>query len=101
MKAWSTPGRRIGPSVFVVAHVVAVVALYGAALAVGGGISPAPFPPISAAAPPTTATPLSTRVALPARGVVPVSSAPAPAWHEVEPAWAEAARKVDPQGRAE
>ena len=101
MKASSTPGRRIGPSVFVAAHVVAVVALYGAALAVGGGISPAPFPPLSAAAAPTAATPSAARVPLPARGVVPVFSVPAPAWHDVEPAWADAARKVDAPGRTE
>ena len=101
MKASSTPGRRFGLPAFVAAHVVAVVALYGAALAVGGGISPAPFPPLSGAAAPTTSTPSAVRVSLPARGVVPVSSAPAPAWHEVEPAWAEAVRRVDAPGRIE
>jgi hypothetical protein len=101
MKPALTTARRFGPSIFVAAHVVAVVALYGAALAVGGGISPAPFPPLSIAAAPTAATPSAARVTLPARGVVPVSSAPAPAWHEVEPAWAEAARKIDAAGRNE
>lgn len=99
MKAASAPARRFGPALFVAAHGVAVVALYGAALAVGGGISPAPFPPPSAATAPAVGA--ATRVPLPGRGVVPVSSASGPAWHEVEPAWAEAARKADARERAE
>ncbi|MEQ1692322.1 MAG: hypothetical protein ABMA00_13610 [Gemmatimonas sp.] len=49
MKSTSQPEARppSGPSIFITAHVAAVMLLYGVALVAGGGFASPPFPPDS------------------------------------------------------
>ena len=87
---------------FLVAHVLAVLAIYATALAVGGGLAPPPFPPdLPARAPHAKAMAMAPRpvtAPAPQKASLPVREAASlpVAAPDVAPAWApDVARRTD------
>ena len=95
MKSTSQPEARplSGPSIFITAHVAAVMLLYGGALIAGGGFASPPFPPDSPESQSTAASARTAHAA--AEPIVDQMALTPPASNDIAPPWT-----FDGEGRA-